>query len=153
MTCTSLMKLPDYHFLLLAAPIVGVAGDRGGFAFNVRVCVLFQECVCVYVLDGESRLVSEEPPHQLPKEGKIRWVVVYRMRGHAHHTMCADELELCPRVQRPRIYIHYPTLRLFKPVNNQLDCGFLKQHLISPHRSDRPQLISFGSTNRDLWEG
>lgn len=116
----------------MGAPIVGFFGDRGGFLFNVHAS--FQDCVCVYVLDGESRLICDEPPHELPKEGKIRWVILcvcvggslvcsmHRMWGHAHHTMCPDELELCPQVQRPRIYIHYPTLRLFKRANNQLDC-------------------------------
>ncbi|KAJ0063404.1 hypothetical protein NL108_002740, partial [Boleophthalmus pectinirostris] len=30
------------------------------------------ECVCVYLLEGEVRLLCEDPPHELPPEGKIR---------------------------------------------------------------------------------
>uniref|UniRef100_A0A8C3G0G6 Phosphodiesterase n=1 Tax=Cyclopterus lumpus TaxID=8103 RepID=A0A8C3G0G6_CYCLU len=42
------------------------------------VCVLFQECVCVYMLEGYSRLLSDDPPHELPREGKIRCVLFVR---------------------------------------------------------------------------
>uniref|UniRef100_A0A674A9L2 Phosphodiesterase n=1 Tax=Salmo trutta TaxID=8032 RepID=A0A674A9L2_SALTR len=37
------------------------------------VCVILQECVCVYVLEGDSRLQCDGPSHELPKEGKIRY--------------------------------------------------------------------------------
>lgn len=37
------------------------------------VCVVLQECVCVYVLEGDSRLQCDGPSHELPKEGKIRY--------------------------------------------------------------------------------
>lgn len=43
---------------------------------HIYVCVSFQECVCVYTLEGDSRLLSEDPPHELPQEGKIRCVYV-----------------------------------------------------------------------------
>lgn len=52
------------------------------FNYNVitneraRTCVCLQECVCVYMLDGFSRLLSEDPPHELPREGKIRCVTL-----------------------------------------------------------------------------
>lgn len=35
---------------------------------------IFQECVCIYVLEGDSRLLSDDPPHEVPQEGKIRCV-------------------------------------------------------------------------------
>uniref|UniRef100_A0A8C5GC91 Phosphodiesterase n=1 Tax=Gouania willdenowi TaxID=441366 RepID=A0A8C5GC91_GOUWI len=42
-----------------------------------EVCASFsQECVCVYTLEGESRLLCNDPPHELPQEGKIRCVCV-----------------------------------------------------------------------------
>lgn len=42
---------------------------------NVHVCVSFQECVCVYILEGHLRLLSVDPLHELPQEGKIRCVL------------------------------------------------------------------------------
>jgi len=42
---------------------------------HVNACVLFQECVCVYLPEGYSRLLSDDPPHELPQEGKIRCVI------------------------------------------------------------------------------
>lgn len=47
---------------------------QGGFLVNVHI--LFQECVCVYMLDGESRMICDEPAHELPKDGKIRCVIL-----------------------------------------------------------------------------
>uniref|UniRef100_A0A674ADY1 Phosphodiesterase n=1 Tax=Salmo trutta TaxID=8032 RepID=A0A674ADY1_SALTR len=47
-----------------------------GFCSDVStpdVCVILQECVCVYVLEGDSRLQCDGPSHELPKEGKIRY--------------------------------------------------------------------------------
>uniref|UniRef100_A0A8C9QIY8 Phosphodiesterase n=1 Tax=Spermophilus dauricus TaxID=99837 RepID=A0A8C9QIY8_SPEDA len=38
------------------------------------------ETVYTYLLDGESRLVCEDPPHELPQEGKVREAVISRKR-------------------------------------------------------------------------
>uniref|UniRef100_A0A8C6U8L0 Phosphodiesterase n=1 Tax=Neogobius melanostomus TaxID=47308 RepID=A0A8C6U8L0_9GOBI len=35
-----------------------------------------QECVCVYLLEGEVRLLCDDPPHELPPDGKIRWALL-----------------------------------------------------------------------------
>uniref|UniRef100_A0A4W5RML2 GAF domain-containing protein n=1 Tax=Hucho hucho TaxID=62062 RepID=A0A4W5RML2_9TELE len=48
------------------------------------VCAILQECVCVYVLEGDSRLQCDGPSHELPKEGKIREVV-----GQLKRCVCA----------------------------------------------------------------
>uniref|UniRef100_A0A8C9Z8A3 Phosphodiesterase n=1 Tax=Sander lucioperca TaxID=283035 RepID=A0A8C9Z8A3_SANLU len=48
--------------------------NRGPGIVCACVCVLFQECVCVYMLEGCSMLLSDDPPHELPQEGKIRCV-------------------------------------------------------------------------------
>uniref|UniRef100_A0A674AAJ1 Phosphodiesterase n=1 Tax=Salmo trutta TaxID=8032 RepID=A0A674AAJ1_SALTR len=40
---------------------------------NVLVPFPRSECVCVYVLEGDSRLQCDGPSHELPKEGKIRY--------------------------------------------------------------------------------
>lgn len=72
---------------------------------------------------------------------------MHRMWGHAHHTMCPNELELWSW-----IYIHYPTLRLYKPANNQLDCvkNMAATLFFTPQRSDCPQLISVGAAHSRL---
>uniref|UniRef100_A0A672M9P2 Uncharacterized protein n=1 Tax=Sinocyclocheilus grahami TaxID=75366 RepID=A0A672M9P2_SINGR len=33
---------------------------------------VLQECVSVYLLEAESRLRCEDPPHEVPSEGKLR---------------------------------------------------------------------------------
>uniref|UniRef100_A0A3B3Z1W4 Uncharacterized protein n=1 Tax=Poecilia mexicana TaxID=48701 RepID=A0A3B3Z1W4_9TELE len=42
----------------------------------VSPCLIFvfQECVCVFVLEGDSRLLCDDPPYEVPQEGKIRCV-------------------------------------------------------------------------------
>ncbi|XP_056904544.1 cGMP-dependent 3',5'-cyclic phosphodiesterase isoform X1 [Takifugu flavidus] len=61
--------------LLRLAAVVDVHSLRAAFRDSVQELLPHTECVCVYMLDGESRLICDEPPHELPKEGKIRSIV------------------------------------------------------------------------------
>uniref|UniRef100_A0A8C5GC83 Phosphodiesterase n=1 Tax=Gouania willdenowi TaxID=441366 RepID=A0A8C5GC83_GOUWI len=45
-------------------------------AHSLQATLRDNECVCVYTLEGESRLLCNDPPHELPQEGKIRCVCV-----------------------------------------------------------------------------
>lgn len=51
-------------------------GQRGrgekGLSPGSYECLPSQETVYTYLRDGESRLVCEEPCHELPQEGKVR---------------------------------------------------------------------------------
>ncbi|RXN16878.1 cGMP-dependent 3, 5 -cyclic phosphodiesterase [Labeo rohita] len=38
------------------------------------------ECVFVYLLEAESRLRCEDPPHEVPSEGKLRDAVIQQKR-------------------------------------------------------------------------
>ncbi|XP_049582788.1 cGMP-dependent 3',5'-cyclic phosphodiesterase isoform X1 [Syngnathus scovelli] len=61
--------------LLQLAAVVDVRSLRVALRDGVQTLLPHTECVCVYTLDGNSRLLSDDPPHELPQEGKIRSVV------------------------------------------------------------------------------
>ncbi|XP_012869568.1 PREDICTED: cGMP-dependent 3',5'-cyclic phosphodiesterase isoform X2 [Dipodomys ordii] len=66
--------------LLSLGAVIDVAGLRQA-AKNALSAVLPKvETVYTYLLDGESQLVCEDPPHELPQEGKIWEAVISRKR-------------------------------------------------------------------------
>ncbi|XP_069003916.1 cGMP-dependent 3',5'-cyclic phosphodiesterase isoform X1 [Embiotoca jacksoni] len=58
--------------LLRLAAVVDARSLRVALRDSTQELLPSTECVCVYVLEGDSRLLSDDPPHQLPQEGKIR---------------------------------------------------------------------------------
>ncbi|KAJ0022191.1 hypothetical protein NQD34_009681 [Periophthalmus magnuspinnatus] len=58
--------------LLRLAAVVDVRSLRGALRDSVQELLPSTECVCVYLLEGEVRLLCDDPPHELPPEGKIR---------------------------------------------------------------------------------
>ncbi|XP_029028377.1 cGMP-dependent 3',5'-cyclic phosphodiesterase isoform X2 [Betta splendens] len=63
-------KLQDA--LLRLAAVVDAPSLRAALRDGVRELLPGTECVCVYVLEGNARLLCDDPPHELPPEGKIR---------------------------------------------------------------------------------
>uniref|UniRef100_A0A3Q2Z1P0 Uncharacterized protein n=1 Tax=Hippocampus comes TaxID=109280 RepID=A0A3Q2Z1P0_HIPCM len=66
--------LPQDALLQLAA-VVDVRSLRVALRDVLQTLLPHTECVCVYTLEGNSRLLSDDPPHELPQEGKIRCVL------------------------------------------------------------------------------
>ncbi|KAM7399343.1 hypothetical protein PAMP_018622 [Pampus punctatissimus] len=58
--------------LLRLAAVVDVRSLRVALRDSIQELLPSTECVCVYMLEGESRLLSDDLPHELPQEGKIR---------------------------------------------------------------------------------
>ncbi|KAM6946387.1 cGMP-dependent 3',5'-cyclic phosphodiesterase-like [Aplochiton taeniatus] len=58
--------------LLRLAAVVDVHSLREALRATVQELLPTTECVCVYLLEGPSRLVCDDPLHELPTEGKIR---------------------------------------------------------------------------------
>ncbi|XP_030236370.1 cGMP-dependent 3',5'-cyclic phosphodiesterase isoform X1 [Gadus morhua] len=58
--------------LLRLAAVVNVRSLRDALRDSVQELLPSTECVCVYILEGDSRLLCDDPPHELSKEGKIR---------------------------------------------------------------------------------
>uniref|UniRef100_A0A8C5GC19 Phosphodiesterase n=1 Tax=Gouania willdenowi TaxID=441366 RepID=A0A8C5GC19_GOUWI len=58
--------------LLQLAAVVDAHSLQATLRDNVHELLPGTECVCVYTLEGESRLLCNDPPHELPQEGKIR---------------------------------------------------------------------------------
>uniref|UniRef100_A0A8C7GB02 Phosphodiesterase n=1 Tax=Oncorhynchus kisutch TaxID=8019 RepID=A0A8C7GB02_ONCKI len=80
-------------------------------------CVFLQECVCVYVLERDSRLQCDDPSHELPKEGKIRY-----------ETLCVHVLViLSPQLQQ-QTQSQCCCLLLVSEDNHQLFCQ-VRPHL------------------------
>ncbi|XP_077468194.1 phosphodiesterase 2A isoform X1 [Stigmatopora argus] len=61
--------------LLQLAAVVDVRSLRVALRDGVQTLLPHAECVCVYTLEGNSRLMSDDPPHELPQEGKIRSIL------------------------------------------------------------------------------
>ncbi|XP_068601832.1 cGMP-dependent 3',5'-cyclic phosphodiesterase [Brachionichthys hirsutus] len=61
--------------LLRLAAVVDARSLRAALQDSIRELLPSTECVCVYMLEGDSRLLSDDPPHELPPEGKIRSIV------------------------------------------------------------------------------
>ncbi|KAM9800956.1 cGMP-dependent 3',5'-cyclic phosphodiesterase [Neosynchiropus ocellatus] len=66
-------KLQDA--LLQLAAVVDVCSLRVALRGSIQELLPNTECVCVYLLEGNSRLLSDDPPHELPQEGKIRSII------------------------------------------------------------------------------
>ncbi|XP_067102732.1 cGMP-dependent 3',5'-cyclic phosphodiesterase [Osmerus mordax] len=62
--------IPDA--LLRLAEVVDVRSLRDTLRKAVQDLLPHTEGVCVYLLEGDSRLQSDNPVHELPKDGKIR---------------------------------------------------------------------------------
>ncbi|XP_016369346.1 cGMP-dependent 3',5'-cyclic phosphodiesterase-like [Sinocyclocheilus rhinocerous] len=58
--------------LLQLASIVDVDSLQTTIKDVLRVVLPDQECVFVYLLEAESRLRCEDPPHEVQSEGKLR---------------------------------------------------------------------------------
>uniref|UniRef100_A0A8C2JNU6 Uncharacterized protein n=1 Tax=Cyprinus carpio TaxID=7962 RepID=A0A8C2JNU6_CYPCA len=71
-----LQKLSVFLFsqdaLLQLASVVDVSSLQTTFKDVLRVVLPNVECVFVYLLEAESRLRCEDPPHEVPPEGKLR---------------------------------------------------------------------------------
>ncbi|KAL1260342.1 hypothetical protein QQF64_008169, partial [Cirrhinus molitorella] len=57
--------------LLQLASVVDVSSLQTTFKDVLRVVLPNVECVFVYLLEAESRLWCEDPPHEVPSEGKL----------------------------------------------------------------------------------
>ncbi|KAI4815711.1 hypothetical protein KUCAC02_005846 [Chaenocephalus aceratus] len=61
--------------LLQLAAVVDARSLRVALRDSIQELLPSTECVCVYLPEGYSRLLSDDPPHELPQEGKIRTIV------------------------------------------------------------------------------
>uniref|UniRef100_A0AAZ3P3S0 Phosphodiesterase n=1 Tax=Oncorhynchus tshawytscha TaxID=74940 RepID=A0AAZ3P3S0_ONCTS len=86
------------------------------------VCVFLQECVCVYVLERDSRLQCDDPSHELPKEGKIRYETLYNVYIISHVLVI-----LSPQLQQ-QTQSQCCCLLLVSEDNHQLFCQ-VRPHL------------------------
>ncbi|XP_024609104.1 cGMP-dependent 3',5'-cyclic phosphodiesterase isoform X9 [Neophocaena asiaeorientalis asiaeorientalis] len=66
--------------LLSLGSVIDIAGLQWAVKEALSAVLPRVETVYTYLLDGESRLVCEEPPHELPQEGKVREAVISRKR-------------------------------------------------------------------------
>lgn len=66
--------------MLSLGAVIDIAGLRQAAKDALSAVLPKVETVYTYLLDGESRLVCEDPPHELPQEGKIREAVISRKR-------------------------------------------------------------------------
>ncbi|XP_050985954.1 cGMP-dependent 3',5'-cyclic phosphodiesterase isoform X3 [Labeo rohita] len=66
--------------LLQLASVVDVSSLQTTIKDVLRVVLPNVECVFVYLLEAESRLRCEDPPHEVPSEGKLRDAVIQQKR-------------------------------------------------------------------------
>uniref|UniRef100_A0A8C9DKK1 Phosphodiesterase n=1 Tax=Prolemur simus TaxID=1328070 RepID=A0A8C9DKK1_PROSS len=66
--------------LLSLGSVIDIAGLQQAVKEALSAVLPRVETVYTYLLDGESRLVCTDPPHELPQEGKVREAVVSRKR-------------------------------------------------------------------------
>ncbi|XP_059369743.1 cGMP-dependent 3',5'-cyclic phosphodiesterase isoform X2 [Carassius carassius] len=66
--------------LLQLASVVDVSSLQTTIKDVLRVVLPNVECVFVYLLEAESRLRCEDPPHEVPPEGKLRDAVKQQKR-------------------------------------------------------------------------
>uniref|UniRef100_A0A452TWN1 Phosphodiesterase n=1 Tax=Ursus maritimus TaxID=29073 RepID=A0A452TWN1_URSMA len=71
---------PGLDALLSLGSVIHIAGFQRAVKEALSAVLPKVETVYTYLLDGESRLVCEDPPHELPQEGKVREAVVSRKR-------------------------------------------------------------------------
>uniref|UniRef100_A0A7N6AT32 Phosphodiesterase n=1 Tax=Anabas testudineus TaxID=64144 RepID=A0A7N6AT32_ANATE len=68
--------VPPQDALLRLAAVVDACSLRVALRDSIQELLPSTECVCVYILEGDLRLLSVDPPHELPQEGKIRCVLL-----------------------------------------------------------------------------
>ncbi|PNJ51497.1 PDE2A isoform 18, partial [Pongo abelii] len=61
--------------LLSLGSVIDISGLQRAVKEALSAVLPRVETVYTYLLDGESRLVCEDPPHELPQEGKVRCTV------------------------------------------------------------------------------
>uniref|UniRef100_A0A2K6V1A9 Phosphodiesterase n=1 Tax=Saimiri boliviensis boliviensis TaxID=39432 RepID=A0A2K6V1A9_SAIBB len=66
--------------LLSLGSVIDISGLQRAVKEVLSAVLPRVETVYTYLLDGESRLVCEDPPHELPQEGKVREAVISRKR-------------------------------------------------------------------------
>ncbi|GAB1292405.1 Phosphodiesterase [Apodemus speciosus] len=66
--------------LLSLGAVLDIAGLRQAAKDALSAVLPKVEAVYTYLLDAESRLVCEDPPHELPQEGKVREAVISQKR-------------------------------------------------------------------------
>uniref|UniRef100_A0A3P9Q1M2 Phosphodiesterase n=1 Tax=Poecilia reticulata TaxID=8081 RepID=A0A3P9Q1M2_POERE len=66
--------------LLRLAAVVDVRSLRVALRDSVQELLPSTECVCVFVLEGDSRLLCDDPPYEVLQEGKIRSAVEQQKR-------------------------------------------------------------------------
>lgn len=66
--------------LLSLGSVIDIAGLHRAVKEAFSAVLPRVETVYTYLLDKESRLVCEDPPHELPQEGKVREAVISRKR-------------------------------------------------------------------------
>ncbi|XP_019904328.3 cGMP-dependent 3',5'-cyclic phosphodiesterase isoform X4 [Esox lucius] len=77
-------QLGEEDALLCLAEVVDISSLRHALRDAIRGLLPCVECVCVYMLEGDSRLQCDDPSHELPKQGKIR-----DMLGQLKRCVCA----------------------------------------------------------------
>ncbi|KAI2561679.1 PDE2A isoform 4, partial [Pan troglodytes] len=58
--------------LLSLGSVIDISGLQRAVKEALSAVLPRVETVYTYLLDGESQLVCEDPPHELPQEGKVR---------------------------------------------------------------------------------
>uniref|UniRef100_A0AAZ3S283 Phosphodiesterase n=1 Tax=Oncorhynchus tshawytscha TaxID=74940 RepID=A0AAZ3S283_ONCTS len=106
------------------ATSISPGGAEGSICWRESsdVCVFLQECVCVYVLERDSRLQCDDPSHELPKEGKIRYETLYNVYIISHVLVI-----LSPQLQQ-QTQSQCCCLLLVSEDNHQLFCQ-VRPHL------------------------
>ncbi|XP_024911031.1 cGMP-dependent 3',5'-cyclic phosphodiesterase [Cynoglossus semilaevis] len=95
---TVLEQLQDA--LLRLAAVVDARSLRAALRDSIQEMLSSTECVCVYMLEGDLRLRSDDPPHELPQEGKIRCVPFSASPHHSSRYMPRQQRRDRPRVLR-----------------------------------------------------
>nr|XP_023394813.1 cGMP-dependent 3',5'-cyclic phosphodiesterase [Loxodonta africana] len=77
---TERWKLAVADALLSLGSVIDIAGLQQAVKEALSAVLPRVETVYTYLLDGESRLVCEDPPHELLQEGKVREAVISQKR-------------------------------------------------------------------------
>ncbi|XP_054667521.1 cGMP-dependent 3',5'-cyclic phosphodiesterase-like isoform X2 [Grus americana] len=64
--------LQDTDALLSLGAVIDVSCLRDALRHALVSLLPRVEHVYIYLLDGETRLICDDPPHELPPEGKLR---------------------------------------------------------------------------------
>uniref|UniRef100_A0A672H9W5 Phosphodiesterase n=1 Tax=Salarias fasciatus TaxID=181472 RepID=A0A672H9W5_SALFA len=96
---------PRGDALLRLAAVVDARSLQVALRDSVQELLPGTECVCIYMLEADLRLLSEDPLHELPQEGKIRCVssvfscVCARACAHARSLFSRPQLQQQTRSQ------------------------------------------------------